>query len=218
MKIILQAVLWVVIAFLGYLIYNSVQAPIEFEKVKKERYLPIIKTLKDVSKAESASRDIQGKYIGDWDSLVRFIDTAEYVITERRDTSYLDVEFKRNYGVDKYISDIVIDTLGFYSVRDSIFKNNYEAYQNMMYVPGTNKSEKFDLTAGFIKDGKRKIAVFEASVDKSVILADQDKDFVIRERKLQSVDDISGPVIKVGDMNKVTDSGNWPKNYGKNQD
>ncbi len=217
MKIILQSVLWLVILFLGYLIYNSVQAPIEFQKVKKKRYLPTIDKLKDVRKAERAAREVTGEYIGDWDSLIRFIDTAEFVITERRDTSYLDTEFKRNFGVDKYISDVVIDTLGYYSVKDSIFKNT-DRYKEMMYVPGTDRKVKFELEAGNITEGKTKIPVFEASVDKSVLLADQDKNFVENERKLQSVDDISGPIIKVGDMNKVTDSGNWPKNYGKNDD
>lgn len=217
MKIILQAVLWIVILFLGYLIYNSVQAPIEFEKVKKKRYLPTIDRLKDVRKAELAVREVTGEYEGDWDNLVRFIDTAEFVITQRRDTSYLDVEFRRNYGVDKYIQDVVIDTLGYYSVKDSIFKNS-DRYKTMMYVPGTDRKEKFELKAGHITEGNLKIPVFEASVDKSVILADQDKDFVNRERELQSVDDISGPVIKVGSMNKVTDSGNWPKNYGKDKE
>lgn len=217
MKVILQSVLWLVILFLGYLIYNSVQAPIEFEKVKKKRYLPTLEKLKDVRKAERAARDVTGDYIGDWDDLIRFIDTAEFVITERRDTSYLDEEFKKNYGVDKYISDVVVDTLGYYSVRDSIFKNT-DRYKTMMYVPGSDQKEKFELEAGHITEGKLEIPVFEARVDKAVLLADQDENFVDNERKLQSVDDISGPVIKVGDMKKVTDSGNWPKNYGKKDD
>lgn len=215
-KILLQAVLWIAILFLGYLIYDSVQAPIEFEKVKKRRYLPTIDRLKDVRKAEIAAREVTGDYIGDWDGLMKFLDTAQFVITERRDTSYLDVEFRRNYGVDKYIQDVVVDTLGYYSVKDSIFKNF--DYSSMRYVPGTNKNAEFKLEAGHITEGRLKIPVFEASVDKAVLLEDQDKNFVERERRLQSVDDVSGPIIKVGDMNKVTDSGNWPKNYGKDQE
>jgi len=34
---ILSIALWVVIIFLGYKIYNSIMAPIQFNKVKKER-------------------------------------------------------------------------------------------------------------------------------------------------------------------------------------
>lgn len=212
MKIILQLVLWLVILFLGYLIYNSVQAPIQFEKVKKERYLPTIEKLKDVRKAQIAHREVTGNYAGDWDELVKFIDTAQFVITQRRDTSYLDQEFKRHFGVDKYIQDVVIDTLGYTSVKDSIFKNT-DRYKRMMYLPDSD--QKFELQAGVIKENNLTIPVFEASVDKAVLLADQDPNLVANEKERQSVDDISGPEIKVGSMTKVNDNGNWPKNYGQ---
>ena len=33
-----------------------------------------------------------GKFSGSFDSLVQFLDTAQYAITERRDTSFADVE------------------------------------------------------------------------------------------------------------------------------
>lgn len=214
MKGIIQIALWVVIVFLGYLIYNSIQEPIEFEKIKKERYMPVLKKLEDIRISEIAYKDVNGYYADDFDELVSFIDTAEFVLTQSRDTSYLDEEYKEIYGVDKYVPDIIIDTLGFASVKDSLFKDT-NRYKEMMYIPNTDKKEKFELDAGVIIVNDNEIPVFEASVDKAVILKGLNENLIEREREKQSVDDINGSHIKVGAMNRVTDSGNWPKDYGK---
>src|SRR5699024_7239891 len=144
-----------------------------------------------------AFKEVNGYYADNFDSLVRFVDTGEYVITQRRDTSFLDEEYKKNYGVDKYINDVIIDTLGHASVKDSLFKDS-DRYKDMMYLPGTDKQEKFEIDAGNIISGDNETPVFEVKVDKGVLLEDQDENLVERERRLQSVDDIDGPYISVG--------------------
>ncbi len=214
MKGIIQIALWIVIALLGYVIYNSIQEPIEFEKTKKKRYMPVLKKLEDIRISEIAYKDVNGHYTDDFDDLVSFIDTAEFVITQSRDTSYLDEEYKEIYGVDKYVPDVIIDTLGFSSVKDSLFKDT-DRYKEMMYIPNTDKKEKFELDAGAIIVNDNDIPVFEARVDKAIILEGLNKNLIEIEKEKQSVDDINGPYIKVGSMNRVTDSGNWPKDYGK---
>ncbi len=214
MKVIIQIVLWVVVGFLGYLIYDSIETPIEFQKIKKERYLPVVNKLKEVRKAELAYEEVTGRYAGTFESLIQFIDTAQFVITERRDTSYLDEAFKRTYGVDKYIQDVNIDTLGYISVKDSLFGNS-TAYKNLMYVPNTDPQATFELAADSLYSNETYIPVFEAKVDKALLLKGLDENLVKQERKIQSVDEISGAYIKVGDMTKVNTNGNWPKNYGE---
>lgn len=214
MKIILQIVLWIVALFLGYLIYASIKAPIEFEKVKKERYLPVIEKLKDVRIAQVAYRDVNGHYANSFESLIQFIDTGDFVITQRRDTSYIDEEFKKNFGVDKYIQDLIIDTLGYVPVKDSLFRNSTR-YKSLMYVPTTHQELQFEIEADSIYKSETYIPVFEVRVDKKLLLEDQDPNLVDIELKRQSVDDINGRYIQVGDMTKVNDNGNWPKDYGK---
>lgn len=214
MKAIIQIVLWVVILVIGYFIYDSIQEPIEFQKIKKERYLPIIDRLEDVRISEIAHKDVTGRYADDFDELVAFVDTADFVLTQSRDTTYLDEEYKETYGVDKYVPDIIIDTLGYASVKDSLFKNT-NRYKEMMYVPNTDKKEKFELEAGIIILKEREIPVFEAKVDKAVVLDGLNDNLVEIERDRKSVDDINGPYIKVGAMNRINDTGNWPKDYGE---
>ena len=56
MKIAIQILLWIVIVFLGFKLYQSIRGPIEFNKVKKERYEKVIKNLKDIRNAELAQQ------------------------------------------------------------------------------------------------------------------------------------------------------------------
>lgn len=216
MRFVIQILLWLVIIFLAYLTFNAVYEPIQFNKIKEKRYAKVIKNLKDIRAAELAHKEVIGSFQGDWDSLVKFLDTAEFAITQRRDTTFLDEEYKKTYGVDQYIESVVIDTLGFVPVKDSLFKGNEQRYRDMMNIPIEGVDAKFDLEAGTIKKGESDIPVFEAKVAKATILADQDRTLVLQENEIQSVDDVNGRYISVGSMSEVNTSGNWPKVYGDN--
>ncbi|MDT0647729.1 hypothetical protein RM545_13600 [Zunongwangia sp. F260] len=215
MRLVIQLLLWLVIIFLAYLTFDAVYRPIQFNKVKEKRYAKVIENLKDLRAGELAHREVTGRFEGDFDKLVRFIDTAEFAITQRRDTTYLDEEYRRTYGVDQYIEDIVIDTLSFVSVKDSLYNGNEERYRSMINVPIEGTDAEFDLEAGTITKGDNKIPVFEAKIAKSKILYDQDRTLVLQENEIQSVDDVNGRYISVGSMQEVNTNGNWPQSYGE---
>ncbi|MCG2430469.1 hypothetical protein [Aequorivita xiaoshiensis] len=214
MKSVIQIVLWIVIVFLGWKLWSSIMGPVEFNKIKQERYAKVIKNLKDIQAAELAHKEITGKFTGDWDSLVSFIDTAKFAITQRRDTSYADVAKNKAFGIESgyFIEKSLIDTLGFKPVKDSLFKNS-DRYKTMMNVPVEGVNAKFDLKSGTIEKNDASYSVFEAKVSKDVILGDLDKDLLIQEKQTQSVDGVNGPDIKVGSLEDVNTSGNWPKIY-----
>lgn len=214
MKLVIQLLLWVVIAVLAYLLYNSISGPITFNKIKEARYAKVIKHLKDIKAAELAHQEIVGGFCGDWDSLVRFIDTAQFAIIQRRDTSYPDVEKNKAFGIDDgyFIEETIIDTLGFAPVKDSLYGGT-ERYKTMMNVPVKGIDGKFELDAGKLDKNGTIYSVFEAKVEKDVVLHDLDKDLLEQEKQVISVDGVNGPSIKVGSMNEVDTSGNWPKIY-----
>jgi hypothetical protein len=215
MRLVIQLLLWLVIIFLAYLTFDAVYRPIQFNKVKEKRYAKVIENLKDIRAAELAHREVTGSFEEDFDKLVRFIDTAEFAITQRRDTTYLDEEYRRTYGVDQYIEDVVIDTLDFVSIKDSLFNGNEERYRSMINVPIEGADAQFDLEAGTIPKGDNQIPVFEAKIAKSKILYDQDRTLVLQENEIQSVDDVNGRFISVGSMQEVNTNGNWPQSYGE---
>ncbi|MCO5723791.1 hypothetical protein [Robiginitalea marina] len=215
MKTILQIVLWIVCIFLGYMIYKSVTGPIEFDKVKKERFAEVIQKLKDIRNAQEAYKTVNGRYANDFNSLVAFVDTAKYTITQQRDSSYM--EFDKVYQIDMLKEITIIDTLGFVPVKDSIFRNS-ERYKQMMYVPYGQNNEQFTMKAEIIEKSGYKAPVFEAKVAKSVVLYDQPKDLLARENVQVSVEEVNGTEIKVGSLTEVSTSGNWPPIYDKKGD
>ncbi len=212
MKAILQIVLWIVCIILGYLIYRSVTGPIEFAKVKQERFAQVIEKLKDIRNAQEAYKSVNGRFANDFPSLVRFVDTGSYVITTQRDSSYM--EFDRNYGIDLLKEVKIIDTLGYVSVKDSLFGGS-DRYKDMMNVPYAANNEQFTMKADFLEQSGYRAPVFEAKVAKNVILGDQPQDLVARENAQVSVEEVNGTEIKVGSLDKVSTSGNWPPIYDK---
>ena len=212
-KSVLNILLWVLIAFLAYSTFMSVYGEIQFNQLKKKRYAVIIEKLKDIRDAELAHRQVTGQFTDNFDNLVKFIDTAQFTITQRRDSSILDIEMTKRFGgVETMKEIIIIDTLDFVSVKDSLFGSDTR-YKSMMNVPVGEPGAKFVLKAGMLED----IPVFEASVQKAVILFDQDKNLVSKENEVQLVDGVNGPAITVGSMEEINTNGNWPKNYSNEQ-
>ena len=215
-KPILKIALWALIAYLGYQTFMSVYKPIQFNVIKEKRYAKVIEKLIDIRDAELAHRQVTGKFSGNFDELVKFLDTAKFTITQRRDSTILDKELTKRYGgVETYKDIVITDTLGFKSVKDSLFKDS-DRYKTMMNVPETDGA-KFELKAGVLDQNGLKIPVFEAKVKKDVILFDQDADLIDQENQVVSVDGVNGDALIVGSMDEIKTNGNWPKNYGSDE-
>lgn len=210
-KWIFTLLFWVIALVMGKALYDSILEPIRFKQTKEIRYAKVIENLKDIRDAQVAHKTITGKYSNNWESLVKFVDTAEFTLTQRKDSSILDIEMTKRYGgVEMYKDIVVIDTIGTVAVKESVFKND-DRYTTMMNVPGTETT--FDLKAGFIEKGKSTLAVFEAKVDKKIILADQPDYLVFEELETVAVDGVNGPALSVGSMMEISTNGNWPRKY-----
>lgn len=212
MKKVLTAVLWIVSILLGYLIYQSIMAPIEFNKTREERFTAVIERLKEIKVAQEAYKTVNGKYAGDFEGLVQFIDTAEFTITQQRDSSFM--RYNRVYRIDMQVDTVVIDTLGRVSIKDSLFKNSM-SYKELMNVPYGQNGETFELKAEIITKGNFQVPVFMASVKKDVVLYDQPEDLRLKENTHNSIEEVNGNQIIVGSLTEVSTSGNWPSIYDK---
>ncbi|MET1260481.1 MAG: hypothetical protein HRT65_11995 [Flavobacteriaceae bacterium] len=212
MKTILQIVLWLVCGLLAYLIYQSVNAPIEFKKVRQERFSAVITKLKDIRDSQEAYKSVNGKYAANFESLIKFVDTGNYTITQQRDSSFM--RYNKVYQIDLQVDTVIIDTLGMVKVKDSLFKND-DSYKSMMDVPFALNNEKFEMKADIINKGGYNAPVFEAKVKKNVVLSDQPKDLLDQENERNSVEEVNGTEIKVGSMTDVSTNGNWPPIYDR---
>lgn len=209
LKPIINLALWALIIFLGYITYMSVYKEIQFNQLKVERYKVVIDRLIDIRDSQLAYKEVNGEYTDSFDKLINFVENGKVPITQRRDTLVLDEERTRAFGgVETMKTLTLIDTLSFYSVKDSLFKGS-DRYKRMMDVGIGKEGAKFTLKAGKLEE----YPVFEASVDKAIVLDDQEPYLVEKENQVVSVDGVNGPTLKVGSMEEVFTKGNWPKSY-----
>ena len=203
-------VLYFLSLVLVFLIFRSINSPIKFNEVKNERYSKVIERLKDIRNAQIAFKSVNGVYSNDFEELIQFIDSAEFTITQKRDSSYM--EYDRIYRIDMLREVIVTDTLGFVSVKDALFANNLD-YKNMASVPIEGMESLFSLKADIIDKNGYNVPVFEVRVSKDVILFDQNKDLLSQEKETMSVDGVNGPDLILGSLTDVSTSGNWPTTF-----
>ena len=186
--------------------------PIDFNKVRDQRYAKVINRLKEIRKAQIAFKDVNGKYSKSFDTLIKFIDEGFFTLIEKRDSSYL--QYDRTYRIDMLKEVVVIDTLGTVNVKDSLFKYNND-YVNMAKIPIDGVEAQFSIDADKIEKNSGGtisyyVDVFEVKVSKTIILYDQNKDLLKQENETISVDGVNGPDIILGSMINVSINGNWP--------
>ena len=209
-KRIIESVLWVLIFVFAYQVYNSINAPIKFNEVKNDRYLKVIDKLKDIRNAQIAYKSVNGVYADNFDGLIKFIDTAQYTLIQKRDSSFM--KYDRVYRIDMLQEIVVVDTLGFASVKDSLFGDS-ERYKAMAEVPIEGVDETFSIKADVIDKNGYNVPVFEVRISKDALLYDQNKDLLKQEKALMSVDGVNGPDLVLGSMTEVSTNGNWPTTY-----
>lgn len=193
--------------------------PIDFNKVRDQRYSKVINRLKEIRKAQIAYKDVNGVYSNNFDSLIKFIDEGIFTLIQKRDSSYL--EYDRTYRIDMLKEVVLIDTLGTVNVKDSLFSKN-DDYVNMAKIPIDGVDAEFSINADIIVKNSGSVnynvPVFEVKVSKDIILYDQQKDLLKQENETISVDGVNGPEIILGSMSNVRINGNWPTIFDASKD
>ncbi len=212
MKIVIQLVLWVAIAFLGYKVYDSVYSSVRFQEVKGVRFAKAVNQLKKIRTAQAAYKTVTGKYAGDYEKLAQFIDTAKFTITQQRDSSF--IRFNKQLRIDQSIDTLVVDVLGYESIKDSLFsKVDYRQLKNISFGEGQVASIKLETSS--VEKNSILYPTYQATVAKRDLLADQAANYIDQEEKLQSLEEINGTHITVGSLGEVNTNGNWPIVYDK---
>ncbi|PCI10828.1 MAG: hypothetical protein COB73_02835 [Flavobacteriaceae bacterium] len=203
---VITILLYGVAAYLAFLSYQSVMEPIHFNKEKEQRYAKVINSLKIIRDAQAAHRTVIGDYAKKGEDLIKFIDTAQFAVT--KDTNIV-VTVNLGGGLTGEEEVMRTDTIGYTDVRAAFVGRDYK---NMLNVPGTDK--QFELNTGMVQKSHGDMRkVFEAKVDKAVVLEGLNPDLIRSEKKTEDNDQVKGTHIRVGSMTDVSDSGNWPPSY-----
>ena len=130
--------LWILVIGLSYALYSAIMNPITFNKEKNKRSAAVIERLKDVRKAQLAFKEVNRYYASNFDELIPLIDTGVFTIVERRDDTLK--YYNKIYREYQLKDTTYIDTLGFSSIKDSIFGKNYNL-QNLRLIPHSKGAE-----------------------------------------------------------------------------
>jgi hypothetical protein len=196
MKAVIQIILFVVIVFLGYSVYESIMEPVRLNNEMKKREKVVIKRMKDLRKAELIYKQLNDKYIGNWDTLIQFIDSAEIpvvkIVPDPEDTTY---------------TKTIQDTVGYVRVYDTIFHKNKVDLTKFMIIPFSG-GDTIELHAGSIERGGVTVQVFEAKAPYDSYLKGMPQQFIVNKKSTKNDLDLY-PGIKVGSMQEPSTSGNW---------
>ncbi|MGF1555715.1 hypothetical protein [Paucihalobacter sp.] len=217
-RLIISIVLWAIAVVFSYFIYESIQAPIKFEKIKEGRFKVAVAKFQEIKNIQQAYKSVKGTYTDNMDSIIKFVENEYFVILERKDTSVVDVERNKAFGIDSgyFIDKVITKEIGRVKVKDSLYKDS-DRYKrlNIVKVDGITAEIKLETKMKTINETK--VPLFKASLAKAALLTDLDKTLVDKENKTKSVEGIDGDMIVLGSLDEVNLTGNWPKKYGKNE-
>jgi biotin carboxyl carrier protein len=115
---ILTGVLLILSLYLAWLLYRSVEGTIEERESISTTEAAVIEKLKFIREAQIVFQSVNKRYTSNWDSLADFIRNGQVPIIQRKE------EIKQlAYGQEEVT--VLIDTLGFISAKERIFKKNH---------------------------------------------------------------------------------------------
>ena len=208
MKTVLQIILTIAIFYLGYLCYDSIKRPIDFQNESNRRKAKVIERLEEIRNVEVAYKSVYKKYTGSFDTLLMFLkqDSLPLIKKEGRLTdSMLEAGMTESKALALGI--IKRDTIRV-SAKDSLFKENY-AIDSLPFVPFSG-GIKFELGAGTVTTGSGvKVHVFECKTPNEIYLKGLDKQEILnindKAIKLERY-----PGLKVGSLEEANNNaGNW---------
>lgn len=209
MKTVIQIALIILAVVFAFLIYKSVERPIEFGKAKDARYDVTVERLKDIRKAQVAYRNVNGKFTGSWDTLINFVKTDSLPLVKKfgmLTDSMIDAGLTEAKALAQGL--IIRDTIKI-SVLDTLFGKNYSIDQLKM-IPVTDTVAEFHLGATIITTGSGiKVPVFEAKAHNNTILKNLDRQLVINLNDQRRTNE-KYPGLKVGSLEEANNNaGNW---------
>lgn len=200
LKLVLNIVLTVVILVLAYLVYNSVMHPVRFNRINETRRAAVINNLKDIREIQRYYKMETGIYAKDFPTLLNFAEVGEIpvisIIPDPTDTTN---------------TRSIKDTIGFVSVRDSLFSRRENFKLADVAIVPYSENISFEMAIDSLDRGGVKVYVFEARTPNTTFLSkgmeDYQQDVINLNNKLEQLNRYPG--LKVGSLTEVSTDGNW---------
>ncbi|MBI9033734.1 MAG: hypothetical protein JEZ03_04625 [Bacteroidales bacterium] len=201
-KLIIQSFLAVIIAGLGYFLFESIMEPVRFKQERLKREDVVVQRLKDIRSAQLAFKALNDSFAPTFDTLIDFIKLGQIpvvkIVPDPMDTTF---------------TKTIKDTIGYTGVVDSLFKKDDDGVlrhfnpDRIRFVPLSDNVE-FAMAIDEIKRGGVTVKVIEVQAMYKDILWDMDKQMRINFIKtLTDIDKFPG--VKFGSLIEPSVDGNW---------
>ncbi|MCK9451927.1 MAG: dihydrofolate reductase [Bacteroidales bacterium] len=196
-SLLLKIVLFAVIIFMGYMVYESINKPLKFTKERAKREAVVVQRLKDIRNVQSLYKQANNKYAASFDSLLAYLNSGEIpvvkLIPDPTDTTF---------------TKTISDTLGYVKVTDSLFSERVGFNPNNLRFIPFSEGEVFVMDAGSIDRGGVNVSVFEAKAPFTAYLKGMEEQRI--NNLIAGEEDIEKyPGLKVGSMTEPSTDGNW---------
>ena len=195
MRLIINLILFAIIAALIYVLADSIREPIAFKNEKDKREAAVISSLMQLRKGQEIYRTITGgDFASNWDDFKNVLSTGRIpyisVIGDPDDPNFTGT--------------VTYDTT-YSNVADSIKAMGWDL-DDMVLIPYGN-GKKFDIQADTISYQKTIVNVVEVGTKRSSYMGKY------ADPSYRRYDARYNPnsIIKFGDMNKPNTSGNWER-------
>ena len=185
-----------------YLIYNSINSEMVFNKAAKERISNNVQKLKDLRQLQVKYKQTYGEYSDNFEKLDYFL-RFEKIVTVKAIGETPDSLTDAQALEIGIISRDTTYALAKESVFDKTYLNNRKKdfpldLDNLFSIPHTE--EKYNISAGEIEKGNVTVQVFEISTNYRTVFNGLDA-----KNKNYELD----ALLKVGSMDEASLNGNW---------
>lgn len=222
-KVLTFIVFPLLIVFLVYAIYASIQEPVEFDKSKSSREKVAIERLKDIRTLQVAYKSVYGKYTSSIDSLKDFYNNGNIKVvmqigsnddslavanTEALKRRRPRITPEQMYELYKEGQALVFRIDQQIPVKDTLFRGRRNfIVDSLAFIPFSGDS--IIMHAEIRKVSGVNMPLFEALMPYDVLLQGLDRQLIINLKALRE-DTGRYPGVKVGDINVPNNNaGNW---------
>ena len=200
MRLIINLVLVALVFFLIFVLYDSINEPIEFQNEKDRREGAVINRLTDIRKAQELYREVHGEYAKDFDSLISTMRNGKIPVVK----VIGDPDDPTNTDAIRYDTTLV-PAMEYFSQYEETMKRKINL-DSLKYVPFT-KGQVFTVQADTLTYQSTLVNVVEVGTPRTEFMGPYAD---VRFKRYDASYD-PNKVIKFGTMSAPNLSGNWER-------
>lgn len=193
MKIVINLLLLLAVAALGYLLFDSIREPIEFQSAKTARKAAVVERLNDIRECQEIYRTITGEFAPSFDTLEQVLTEGQIPFVQvTGDPNDPDNEEKFIY---KTLYTPAIDSVSALNIK----------LDSLRYVPYAVAGTQFDIDADTTTYQKTLVPVTMVSTRYNKFMGK------FANARFAKYDNSYDPnaIIRFGSMDTPNLSGNW---------